>query len=295
MLNRREFFKIASIAAGTAGLSRCAWAIEKKTKKAISHPNIVFILADDMGYGDLACQNPESKIPTPNLDHLAAEGMRFTEAHSPSAVCTPTRYGILTGRYCWRSRLKKSVLWQWEKSLIEKDRLTVPMVLREEGYSTACIGKWHLGWDWVTKDGSELTRKDTGRTVDFTKPIGGGPLAAGFDYYFGDDVPNLPPYCFIENNRTIGIPTVIKPKKMYGVSGIMMDGWKLDWVMPAITDKAVDYIDKAAQKDNPFLLYFAQQPMQTIITRYEIRTTLSTILSESVLDARTPKNIIYIP
>ncbi|MHC4441405.1 MAG: sulfatase family protein [Planctomycetota bacterium] len=222
-------------------------------------PNIVFILADDMGYGDLACQNPETKIPTPNLDRLANQGMRFTDAHSPSAVCSPTRYSILTGRYCWRSRLKRGVLWCWNKPLIEPNRLTVGQLLKDAGYKTACIGKWHLGWNWPLKEGTTINRKSSGTSVDFTKPIGGGPLTVGFDYYFGDDVPNFPPYCYIENHRTIGIPTLIKPDSMHGQPGIMLKGWQLDAVMPAITRKAVDYIDNRAKDApaQPFFLYFA--------------------------------------
>jgi arylsulfatase A len=108
-------------------------------------PNIIFILADDLGYGDVRCYNPQSKIPTPNLDRLAAEGIRFTDAHAPDAACTPTRYGVLTGRYCFRSRLKAGVLTPWDPPLIEEGRLTVPALLRENGYATACVGKWHLG------------------------------------------------------------------------------------------------------------------------------------------------------
>ncbi|MEN8128565.1 MAG: arylsulfatase [Planctomycetota bacterium] len=258
MLSRRDFLKVAGAAVGVAGSGCRSFSKSSDDKNISSRPNIVFILADDMGYGDLACQNSESKIPTPHLDKFATEGMRFTDAHSPSAVCTPTRYGILTGRYCWRSRLKSGVLWPWDKPLIEKDRLTVPVMLKEAGYSTACIGKWHLGWDWPTKDGSKLKKNDANKTVDFTKSIGGGPLGAGFDYYFGDDVPNFPPYCFIENDRTVGIPSVPKPKGMFGHSGIMLEGWKLDNVMPTITEKAVSYIDdRAAQKEQPFFLYVA--------------------------------------
>ena len=119
-----------------------------------SKPNIIWIMADDMGYGDLACQNPDSKIPTPNLDRLATQGIRFTDAHSPSAVCTPTRYGVLTGRYCWRSRLKRGVLGSFDQTLIEDGRLTVPALLKEHNYHTACVGKWHLGWNWKKADGT---------------------------------------------------------------------------------------------------------------------------------------------
>ena len=116
-------------------------------------PNIIYILADDMGYGDMGCNNPGGKIPTPHLDRLAAEGMRFTDAHASSSVCSPSRYALLTGRYCWRTPLKSSVLWPWDPPLIEADRLTAAKLLNQQGYRTACIGKWHLGWEWATKDG----------------------------------------------------------------------------------------------------------------------------------------------
>jgi arylsulfatase A-like enzyme len=161
---------------------------------AAGKPNIVVILADDLGYGDVGCYNAQSKIPTPNLDHLAAEGMRFTDSHAPDAVCTPTRYGLMTGRYAFRSRLKSGVLGPWGETLIEAGRLTLPAFLRQHGYATACIGKWHLGWDWPTTDGRPVSSKDGLSNVDFTKPIANGPTTRGFDYYFGVDVPNYPPY-----------------------------------------------------------------------------------------------------
>ena len=116
-------------------------------------PNIIFIMADDMGYGDVGCYNPDSKIPTPNMDQLSADGIRFTDAHSPSAVCTPTRYGVLTGRYCWRSRLKHGVLYGYEPPLIKPERLTIARLLKRSGYKAACIGKWHLGLGFSTKMG----------------------------------------------------------------------------------------------------------------------------------------------
>ncbi len=238
-------------------------------------PNIVYILADDMGYGDVSCLSPDSKISTPNLDKLAEQGMVFTDAHSGSSVCSPTRYGILTGRYSWRSKLKNSVLWPWDEPLIEKDRLTIGDFLKQYGYSTACIGKWHLGWDWHTTDGSRLNdyipvgvwddkiRTKHGKKVDFSLPVENGPITRGFDYYFGDDVPNFPPYCFIENDRTKGIPGTEKPKNMFGSPGPMLEGWQLDQVMLAITRKAVEYIGAKPgeslfnkKADNPFFLYF---------------------------------------
>ena len=216
----------------------------------------MYILADDMGYGDLACQNPESKIPTPNLDRLASEGVRFTDAHSPSAVCTPTRYGILTGRYCWRTRLKSGVSWVWDPPLIEAGRLTVPGMLQRHGYHTACIGKWHLGLDWPTTDGKPPVAKSKGETIDFTKSIANGPTTRGFDYYFGTAVPNFPPYCFIENDRTVGLPTEMKPEVMFGLPGPMLPGWKLVDILPGLTGKAVEYVgERARERDRPFFLY----------------------------------------
>ena len=264
MITRRNFLKAAGITVTAAITGKVPHSFAAPR----SRPNIVFILADDMGYGDLACQNPESKIPTPNLDRLAARGTRFTDSHSPTAVCTPTRYSILTGRYCWRTHLKKSVLWPWDKPLIETNRLTVAQLLKDNGYDTACIGKWHLGWNWPTKDNKPLKNSDTGETIDFTKPITGGPNDSGFDYYFGDDVPNFPPYCFIENDRTVGIPTELKPKTMFGNKGVMLKDWQLDAVMPTITDRAVKYVNQqTAQK--PFFLYYSLTAPHTPIAPAE--------------------------
>ena len=147
-------------------------------------PNFVIILADDLGYGDVSCYNAESKIPTPHLDRLAQEGVRFTDAHSPSAVCTPTRYGLLTGRYPWRSSLKRGVIGTWGAPLIEKDRLTLPAMLRAKGYATAAIGKWHLGMQWPTKDGKPPNnRLDPHGNVDYSRAITEGPTTRGFDTY----------------------------------------------------------------------------------------------------------------
>lgn len=268
-MNRRVFLKRCVSALGVA-LTATPVMKAVETLREPQRPNIVFILADDMGYGDLACQNAQSKIPTPNLDQLAAEGMRFTDAHSPSAVCSPTRYGLLTGRYCWRTRLKRGVLWCWDRPLIEPGRLTVGKLLQDHGYDTACIGKWHLGWNWPTTDGQDpvgmgKNAPDAGANVDFARPIADGPTTRGFDYYFGTDVPNFPPYCFIENERTVGIPTVPKPKPMFGSPGPMLAGWKLEEILPALGRKAEAYIDAKGgrlhnaafrqTKGYPFFLY----------------------------------------
>ena len=141
------------------------------TGVAAEKPNIIFILADDQGFGDVSALNPESKIPTPNIDRIATEGMIFSDGHSSSAVCTPTRYSILTGRYHWRTHLQKGVLGGFSKPLVSPGRLTVASMLKQHGYSTACIGKWHLGWDW---DALRVGGKETGvrpEDFDWTKPI----------------------------------------------------------------------------------------------------------------------------
>ncbi len=225
---------------------------------APGHPNIVVILADDLGYGDVRCYNADSKIHTPNLDRLAAEGIRFTDAHAPDAVCTPTRYGLLTGRYAFRSRLKSGVLPPWGRTLIEEGRLTLPALLREHGYATACIGKWHLGWAWPTKDGLPPASTDGLGNVDCTKSVASGPTTRGFDYYFGVDLPNYPPYCFIENDRTVGLPSVPAPLQKGAINrpGPMLPGWNLTNILPELTRRAVRYLEDAAQASKPFFLYF---------------------------------------
>jgi arylsulfatase A len=236
-------------------------------------PNVVYVLADDMGYGDVSQYNAESKIPTPNLDNLAREGRSFTDAHAPAAVCTPTRYSLLTGRYSWRSDLESGVLWPWDPPLINPDRLTVPELLGRHGYDTACIGKWHLGWDWPTDDNRPANgdaqmgerageiRRARDEHIDFSKPIDGGPTTRGFDYYFGDDVPNFQPYTWIENDRVHTRPTASKPPEMFGfgsgTEGPMAPGWTLEAVMPGITSRAVEYIEEHGTNDDPFFLYFS--------------------------------------
>ena len=242
-------------------------ALPAQTRPKKKLPNIVVILADDLGYGDVAVYNPESKIPTPEIDRMASEGVRFLDAHTPCGVCSPTRYGLLTGRYPWRTELKKQVLWPWDKPLIEKDRLTMPKMLKQRGYRTACIGKWHLGWDWATTDGSKVNtqvkigdpqrpiRNEFAKKVQFDKPIGEGPTTRGFDYYFGVDVPNFPPYAFIENDRLVDQPTAEKPDAMFGWPGAMKPGWRLEGVLPEVTRRAVKYVEENSAKGEPFFLY----------------------------------------
>jgi arylsulfatase A len=227
--------------------------------KPPTRPNIVFILADDLGYGDLGCYNKGSKIPTPHLDRLAREGMRFTDAHAPTAVCSPTRYAVLTGRYAWRSRLQRGVLLPWDPPLIAADRLTLPALLRRHGYATACVGKWHLGWNWPTTDGAPpRSGQDRLSNVDFSRPIADGPTTRGFDHYFGVDLPNFPPYGFIRNDRMIEIPSVPDAGRAEGFNrpGPMVPGWKLVNILPELTRHAVSWVEEAAKSDRPFFLYF---------------------------------------
>jgi arylsulfatase A len=233
----------------------CFW----NSLRAAEKPNIVFILADDLGYGDLGCYNMDSKIPTPYLDQLASEGMRFTDAHSPSSVCTPTRYALLTGRYAWRTRLQRNVLGPWDKPLIAPDRLTVGKLLQQHGYATACIGKWHLGQNYSTTDGKQPIggAKNALSNVDFTQPITDGPMTRGFDHYFGTIVPNYPPYCFIKNDRTVGNPSILAKGGNFNIPGPMVPGWKLENILPEMTRHAVQWVEDTAKTQKPFFLFFS--------------------------------------
>ncbi len=219
-------------------------------------PNIILILADDMGFGDVHYYNSESLIPTPNIDRLATEGLSFMNAHSADALCTGSRYAILTGRYAWRTRLKNGGLRPWSEPLIDPDRLTLPEMLKEKGYSTAAIGKWHLGWNWPTKD-SKTAKETNGVNVDYSQTISGGPTDRGFDYYFGDDVPNFPPYTFIKNDKITVIPTQKKPDSLFGLDGMMAPGWKLDQILPTLTEKVLEYLNEKIEEEDPYFLYFS--------------------------------------
>ena len=244
---------------------------------AAEKPNVVILYADDLGYGDVQCYNPQrGKIPTPHIDGLAAEGMRFTDGHSSSGVCSPSRYTILTGRYHWRSRLQTGIVSLWGAPVIQPDRMTIGTLAKQHGYQTACIGKWHLGWNWpIPKSKKPLFRttgyrgkKDLKATSDhqsawhevFSKPIPGGPTAVGFDEYFGTDVPNWPPYCFIENDRTVGIPSEYAAPELFiknqaSQQGPALEGWTLEPILPALGNRAATFIERQAKTPDPFLLY----------------------------------------
>ena len=218
---------------------------------AANRPNIVFILADDMGYGDVQALNPKSRIPTPNLNRLAKEGMSFTDAHSPSAVCTPTRYATLTGRYCWRSRLKSGVQNGYGTPLIEKERPTVASHLKSVGYHTAVIGKWHLGLGF---------QKDDKGQWDWSKPLDHSPVDLGFDRSLVIPASlDFPPYVYIEGRKITGLPDRVQPRQ--GFPGYLREGelcsdFSIIDCLDRLTEEAGDHIKNRAKKKEPFFLYF---------------------------------------
>jgi arylsulfatase A-like enzyme len=226
----------------------------------MSSPNIVFIMADDMGWGDPACYGA-TRIQTPNMDRLACEGVRFLDAHSSSAVCTPSRYSVVTGRYCWRSRLEKGVLGGFGAPIIEPQRLTAASLLKLGGYRTAAIGKWHLGLGWRRRGGLPLENPDDmsadGLDVDYSQPFAGGPLELGFDEFFGiAGSLDMPPYCFLEDDHTVGIPIVEKsPYMPQQRKGLMVEGWRDDLCDVTFAGKAVEFIEKSQRSGVPFFLY----------------------------------------
>lgn len=233
-------------------------------------PNIVLILADDLGFGDIGCYNPDSRIPTPNIDALAGRGTLWTDMHTPSAVCTPSRYGILTGRYAWRSRLPYGVLYGYEPPLIEEDRKTFPELLRRHGYHTACIGKWHLGMSFHTKRGESVDfaaplpwkSVDTAleKRIDFSAPIDDGPTARGFDTFFGTAgcATAQPPFAFIEQDMFVEKPSEYRERIHFtGRPGMHAPSWDHSEADPMFARRAVSEIRHSADSDKPFFLYLA--------------------------------------
>jgi arylsulfatase A-like enzyme len=217
---------------------------------AENKPNIVFILADDMGYGDVHAFNPQSKIPTPHIDELASAGMRFTDAHAPGAVCIPSRYGLLTGRYPFRNTRKFD-----KECLIEPGRMTLASLLKQAGYSTAMIGKWHQSFDG-------------GPQYETRRVLPGGPVDHGFDSFFGLHASlDIAPYFYIENDRELEPPkdkiaehhtpgwTNIQGAFWRG--GGIAPGFKHEEVLPLFTRKSVEFLESRRGKSEPFFLYFA--------------------------------------
>ncbi len=229
----------------------------------LKRPNIVYILADDLGYGDVKCFNSESKIPTPHLDAMASNGIMFTDAHTSSAVCTPTRYGILTGRYNWRSTLKKSVLGGYSKALIKQERTTVSEMLKSVGYVTGYVGKWHLGWDWeIIKEDSTWEKDNLNAlpAINYKASVKNGPATHGFDYSYGFcGSLDMPPYVYVHNDIPTMVPTrntVSVDEKGFWRKGPTSDDFNHATVLQDLTDKAVSFINQSANKESPFFLYF---------------------------------------
>jgi len=251
-INRRTF--CAGLGATSVILSAPKLAAAGTAAKK---PNVVYILADDLGWGDMDVYNAHSAVPTPNCNGFAKEGMLFTDMHASSAVCTPSRYSILTGRYCWRSRLKKGVLDGDSPNLIEEGRMTVPSMLKSAGYYTAGVGKWHLGL------GNEAK-------TDFSKPLTPGPNSHGFDYYFGIPASlDMAPYVYFENDHlvepaTIPDPGSKEPRGVFWRAGLRAKDFDMHQCLPTLTDKAIEVLHQRMQQpDTPFLLYFAMPSPHT--------------------------------
>jgi arylsulfatase A-like enzyme len=266
------------VAAGLAAWA-CAGSIDSsasadEASPQDSRPNMIFILADDQGFGDVGALNPDSKIPTPNIDRIAHEGMIFGDAHSSSSVCTPTRYSVLTGRYHWRTRLQRGVLGGFSKPLISPGRLTVASLLKQQGYATGAVGKWHLGWDWPLKDGGTADdggnfskAYDKGWQVDYEGEIQNGPNDLGFDYFFGISASlDMPPYVFVRNRVPTEKATVEKAFHRKGPAGKNFEA--ID-VLPRFTEEAVGFINRHAGGDQPFFLYFPLNAPHTPIVPTE--------------------------
>jgi arylsulfatase A len=250
----------------------------------VKRPNVLILYADDLGYGDLQSYNPESKIPTPYLDRLAAEGIRFTDGHSSSGICTPSRYSLLTGRHHWRDF--HNIVDSFGPSVFKPGQLTLPEMLKTEGYSTAAIGKWHLGWNWDAIKNPNAKPLSEGKTkvwgpdaFDWSKPVPGGPLDHGFDFYFGDDVINFPPYAWIENDRVVCPPDTMLETKLWKPvkegtwgcrNGPMVTGWDPYQNIPETTRRGVEFIRSRKGVEQPFFLYFAfPSPHEPIVPNDE--------------------------
>lgn len=250
-----------------------AWPSAAMADHHEAKPNIVFILADDLGYGDVGCYNPEAKAPTPNIDRLAREGMRFTDAHSPSTVCTPTRYSLLTGRMAFRNGMKGVFTGAGGPCLIKEDRLTIAGMLRDQGYTTAMFGKWHIGLTFYDKDGKPITKNglEAVKRIDYSQPITGGPIDRGFDQFFGTACCPTTDwlYAYIDGDKIPMPPTRIVdrkplPKHPYSRDnrpGMIAPGFDLEEVDMLFLQKSLEFLESHKQKspDKPFFLFHSAQ------------------------------------
>jgi arylsulfatase A-like enzyme len=242
----------------------CGWLM-CLTLFGADRPNIIVILADDQGFGDLGANNPQSKIATPNLDALAKGGLRFTDGHTSSGVCTPTRYSLLTGRYHWRTRLQSGVLGGFSPPLIAKDRLTVAGMLKQQGYATGCFGKWHLGMSFPlvgggnADDGGDFSKNPKDVTkIDFAGDILGGPVDHGFDTFYGISASlDMPPFVWIKDRRMTEIPSATKTWLRTGPAGPKFEA--VD-VLPSVIDHSIAFIE-AQKKTNPAKPFFIYIPL----------------------------------
>lgn len=247
-MRRRAF--LGMLGCSVAGLAFGGAAAGRKL------PNIVYVLADDMGWGDVSCNNPKGKIPTPNIDRLAAEGIRFTAAYAGSAACTPTRYGLMTGQYCWRTRLKRGVGWCFDPPLIARDRLTVPELLKAHGYDTAMFGKWHLGLGFPTTDGKAPSHRERPANIAWGQPLTDSPLDHGFDVFFGTAASlDMPPYGWIEGRRFVAPCT--EQGTLHKIVGPMQKGFRAEEALPTITRKTVEYLRGRKGASRPCFVYMA--------------------------------------
>ncbi|WP_246114601.1 sulfatase family protein [Rubripirellula tenax] len=233
----------------------CNSSVRATAADAPARPNVIIVMADDLGIGDISPTNADCKIKTPHLQRLADEGLTFLDAHTPSSVCTPTRYGLLTGRYNWRSRLSRGVLKGTSEHLIPADRPTLGHLMKSAGYHTAMIGKWHLGWDW-TKNGKD---------IDFSKPVANGPDINGFDQYYGHcGSLDMPPYVWVDTGMPTSVPVreegATKEDSRYGWyrKGPIGQDFEINQVLPHLFDKSMAYVNEraeAAKSGKPFFLY----------------------------------------
>jgi arylsulfatase A-like enzyme len=246
-------------------LNSCKEKSERQSLDEKVRPNIIYVLADDLGIGDIHAFNVDGKIKTPNIDLLAQQGMMFTDAHTSSSVCTPTRYGIITGRYNWRSQLKSGVLTGVSKSLIPNSRATVASFLKKNGYHTGFIGKWHLGWDWALKKGNSVGgsgwNPNDFNNIDFSKPIKNSPNDLGFDYSYGHSGSlDMAPYVYVENGKPTTVPdtvTIDKGKYTWWREGPTGADFVHEDVTPNFFRRSFKFIKERAREESPFFLYLA--------------------------------------